>query len=96
MPTTQRVELIDKKKFAKVALDENINDFIVHVSSLSLKSKMTIYPAWKAQIASLLVEKVTVPAKYLDIANIFSKKSAKMLPEYIRINEHTIELENDK
>ena len=45
LPTTRRVELIDKKEFAKAALDENIKAFVVHVSSLSLGSKMTIHPA---------------------------------------------------
>ena len=47
LPTTQRVELIDKKKFAKAALDKNIEAFIVHMSFLSLRSKMTIHSAWK-------------------------------------------------
>ena len=45
LPTTQRVELIDKKEFAKAAFDENIEAFVVHVSSLSLGSKMTIHAA---------------------------------------------------
>ena len=45
LATTRKVELIDKKEFAKVALDENIKAFVVHVSCLSLGSKMTIYPA---------------------------------------------------
>ena len=45
LPTTQRVEFIEKKEFAKAALDENIKAFVVHMSSLSLGSKMTIHPA---------------------------------------------------
>ena len=72
-PITYRVELIDKKEFVKVALDEHIEAFVVHVSSLSLGSKMTIHPAWKAQIALLLAKKVTIPAKYLEFADAFSK-----------------------
>ena len=44
----QRVELINKKKFVKVALDENIKVFVVHVSFLSLGSKILIHPAWEA------------------------------------------------
>ena len=96
LPTTLRVELIDKKEFAKAELDENIEAFVVYVSSLSLGSKMTIHPALKAQIASLLAEKVTVPAKYSDFANIFSKESGKVLPERTGINEHAIELEDGK
>ena len=61
-----------------MALNENIVAFVVYMSFLSLKSKMTIYPDWEAQIASLLVEKVTIPAKYADFFDIFSKKSAEM------------------
>ena len=45
LPTTRRVKLINKKKFAKAALDENIETFVVYVSSLNLGSKMTIHPA---------------------------------------------------
>ena len=37
------VEFIDKKKFAKTALDKNIEAFVVHVASLT--SKMRIYSA---------------------------------------------------
>ena len=96
LPTTRRVEFIDKKEFAKAVLDENIKAFVVHVSSLSLRSKMMIHPAQEAQIASLLAEKVIVPAKYSDFANVFSKESAEVLPECIEINKHAIELEDSK
>ena len=34
LPTTRRVELIDKHKFAKAALDENSETFVVHVAAL--------------------------------------------------------------
>ena len=46
LPITRWIELINKKKFAKAALDENLETFVVHVASLI--SKMSIYPAWKA------------------------------------------------
>lgn len=44
LPTTSRVEFIDKKEFAKAVLDKNVEVFVVHVASLSLRSKMTIHP----------------------------------------------------
>ena len=53
---------------------------------------MTIHLAWQAQIALLLIEKVTVLEKYLDFADVFSKKSDKVLPEYIEINKYLIKL----
>ena len=96
LPTTRKVELINKKEFAKAALDENIKAFVVHVSSLSLGSKMMIYPARKAEIALLLAKKVTVPAEYSDFADVFSKELAEVLPERTKINEHAIELEEGK
>ena len=36
LPTIKWVELNDKKEFAKAALDENVEAFVVHVTSLSL------------------------------------------------------------
>ena len=57
---------------------------------------MIIHPTWKAQIASLLAEKITVPAKYLDFADVFSKELAKVLSEHIGINKHSIKLEDGK
>ena len=54
---------------------------------------MTIHPAKKAQLTLLLAKQVTVPAKYSDFANIFSKNSANVLPERIGVNEHAIVLE---
>ena len=45
LPFTQRVKLINKKKFAKTELHKNIKTFVLHVSFLSLELKITIYPA---------------------------------------------------
>ena len=46
--TTKRVEIIEKKEFANPALDENVEAFVVHVTSLSL-DLMPIHQTWKAQ-----------------------------------------------
>ena len=92
LPTTKRVELIDKKEFAKAALDENSETFVVHVASLDLG----IYPDKEAQIASLLTEKVKIPDKYLDFADVFSEEKTLVLPERTELNEHAINLEDSK
>ena len=55
-----------------------------------------IHPAKKAQITSLLTEKVIILAEYLDFANVFSKISAKVLQEQTGVNEDAIKLENNK
>lgn len=45
--TTRRVEFIDRKDVAKTVLYENIEAFIVHISSLNLRS-ITIHSAQNA------------------------------------------------
>ena len=44
LPTTQRVELIDKHKFAKTALDENSETFVIHVAALN-NLELAIHPS---------------------------------------------------
>ncbi len=50
--TTSRVELIDKWDFAKAAIDENFNTFIVHMLALDV-TELSIYLSQTAQIAAL-------------------------------------------
>ena len=52
------------------ALDENIEAFVVHVTSFSL-NLMPIYPAQKAQITLLVNEKMPIPSEYSDFSDIF-------------------------
>ena len=61
LPITCQVKLKKRKEFAKAALKENINAFIMNISYL--RSKMTIYQVKKAQMALLLIKKVIVPTK---------------------------------
>ena len=52
LPTTRQVELINKHEFAKVALDENSETFVVHVAALeALKS--AIHSSWASLLAAL-------------------------------------------
>ncbi len=91
LPTTSRVELINKREFAKVALDENSETFVVHVATLKA---MTIHPSQAAQIATLQWHKALtkIPAKYSDYADVFSLDLAMELSENIGMNEYAIEL----
>ena len=77
-----------------MALNENVEAFVVHISFLGLK--ITIHPAREAQLALLLAKELTVPTKYSDFANIFLEKSANVFPERTGANEHAIELEESK
>ena len=47
LTTIKWVEIIDRKEFAKAALDENVEAFLVHVTYLSL-NLMAIHLARKA------------------------------------------------
>ena len=79
-----------------MALDENINTFVVHVSFPNLKSKIIIDLAKKAWMALLVSEKVTVLTKYLDLAYVFLEKSAIVFQKQTRANEHVIKLKKAK
>ena len=52
LPTTKRIELIDKHKFVKVALDENSETFVVHVAALEALEP-TIHPSRTPLLAAL-------------------------------------------
>ena len=90
LPTTKRVEIIDRKKFAKAVLDKHVEAFVVHVTSLST---MAIHPAREAQIASLVAKEVQILSKYLDFSDIFLEKKTLILLEATELNQHAIELQ---
>ncbi len=98
LPTTKQVELIGKKKFAVAALDPEHEAFVVHVAALSVDSGDEVHPLRKAQIAHLKADEVPtkIPSKYADFADIFSLKLAAKLPEHTGINNHAIEVVDDR
>ena len=75
-----------------MAVDENIEAFVVYVTSLSLNS-IPIYSAQEAQIALLVAKEVQIPTKYSDFSDIFLKKKALILSEIIKFNQHAIKLQ---
>ncbi len=50
LPTTSRVKLIDKKEFAKAALDGNYETFVMHVAALEVPTIMPIHPSRASQL----------------------------------------------
>lgn len=68
--------------------------FMAHISSLA--ALITINLARKTLISLLLVDKVTILAKYLDFADIFLKKLAKALLRQTGANKHIIKFKNGK
>ena len=90
LPTTKRIELINKKAFAK---DENSETFVVYVASLSF-TLLDVHPSRRPQISGLIAEEAPtkVPDEYADFADVFSPDLAAELPEHTGINDHAIEL----
>ena len=77
LPTTRRIKLVDKKKFAAVALDPKHETYVVHVASFSsipLVVSLNVHPFQKLQISSLIAKKAPtkVSIEYLDFADVFS------------------------
>ena len=96
LPTTKKVEIIDKKKFAAAALNTDNKTFVVHVAALAEPTTMPIFSSCPSQIASLMSEKTEILIKYSNFPNIFSSDFAVELTEYIGINDHPINLLNNK
>lgn len=65
--------MIDKKKFAKMALDKNVETFVIYISSLNLGS-ILIDLGKKAQITLLLIKKVKISTKYSNFYIVFLEK----------------------
>ena len=89
------MKIINKKKFTKTAIDENVEAFVIYITSLSL-NLMPIHPAQEAQIALLVIKKVQILFKYSDFSNGFSKEKTSILLEASNLNQHAIELEKSQ
>ena len=45
LPTTRRVEIIDKREFAAAALNADDKTFVVHIVALAEQTTMSIHPS---------------------------------------------------
>ena len=98
-PTTKRVKLVGKKEFAATALDPRYETFVVHIVSLENPSQESdVHPSRRVQIAALVANKtpISIPTEYSDFADVFSLELASKLHEHTRINNHAIELVDDR
>lgn len=85
------MKIINKKKFPKVVLNENVKPFVIYVTFFIL---IIIYLFQEIQIALLLFDKVIILDKYLDYLDVFLKSSVKVLPKYIEISKSAISMNN--
>ena len=90
------MEIIDKKKYAEATLNANNKIFRMYVVVLVEPITMPIHPFCQAQAALLISEKTGIFAEYFDFSNIFSLDSAAELPENTKINDHFIDLLDNK
>ena len=97
LPITERVQIVDSKEFVIAALDVDSKTLVVHVA-IREREEMPVHFEKQAQVRALLFDKALteIPAEYSDYSNIFSAKNVAELPENTGINEHVIELEEDK
>ena len=98
-PTTRRIKLVGKKKFAAAALHSEHETYIVYaglVSSNTLPNSFPLdfYPFWRPQISNLIAEEVPtkISAEYSDFANVYSLDLAFELSKHIGINNIAINL----
>ena len=96
LPTTRRVKIIDKREFVVVALNTNDGTFVVHVAALAKPTTIPIYSSCQAKVTALTSEETGILAEYSDFSNVFSLDSAAKLPEHTKINDHPIDLLNNK
>ena len=94
---TSRVEIIYKKEFASVAVNEESQTFVLHVVALKAPlAKMTIHYLQATQIAALKQDEAPtkVPPEYVNYADIFSFNLAIELAENTGINKYVIKLQD--
>ena len=71
LPTTRKMEIIDRKEFAIAALNADNKTFIVHIAALVEPTIMPIYFFSQAQVTLLTSEKTGIPAEYFNFSNVF-------------------------
>ena len=96
LSTTRRVEIIDKREFMAAALNADNETFVVYIAALTELTTMPIHPSCQAQVAVLTSEETGISIEYSDFSDVFSLDSALELPEYTGINNHLIDLLEDK
>ena len=78
-------------------LDVDSETFVMHVA-IREQEVTLVHSKKQAQVEALLFNKVStkIPEEYSDYSNIFLAENVAELPENTGMNEHAIELEEDK
>ena len=79
-----------------MVLNVDNKTFIVHVAALAESTTIPIYPSYQAQVALQISKETEILVEYSNFSNVFSSNSAAELPEHIGINNHSINLLDNK
>ena len=90
------MEIIDKKKFVLALLNTDNKIFVVNVVALAEPTTMPIHPFCQVLVAVLTSKEIGISTEYSDFSNVFSSDSTAELPEHTGINDHPINLLDDK
>ena len=93
---TKKVEIIDKREIVAATFNADDETFVVHIMALAKPTTISIYLFCQAQVIALTSEETGILAEYSYFSNVFSSDSAAKLPEHTRINDHSIDLLEDK
>ena len=93
---TRRVDIINKREFAVTVLNVDNKTFVMHVAALAELTSMPIYLFHQAQVISPTSKETGIFAEYFDFSNVFSSDSIAELLEHTRINDHSINLLDNK
>ena len=93
---TKRVEIIDKNVFTVAELNLDNKNFMVRKAAIAEPIIMPIYLFCQTKLASLTSKQIEIPVKYSKFFNIFSSDSAANLLENTKINNHLINLLDNK
>ncbi len=97
LPKARQVEMIDKYKFAKTALDGNSEIIGVHVTALEVPEP-AVHPSRALLLAALQLYKAPneISLEYADYSDVFLFDLAMELPMNTGINKHSIEFVGSK
>ena len=84
------------KKICSIGTERKRKIFVMHVVTLAEPRTLPIHLSCQAQVTALTSEKTGIPAEYSGFSNIFSSDFTVELPENTGINNHLINLLNDK
>ncbi len=98
LTTTCRVDVIDPKEFAKLALDKEAHCFVIHARQVTTANEPPVHRDRQQHIAqanNVVTEAVELPSEYSEYSDVFSDSGAAELPEHGPA-DHAIDLMDER